>query len=133
MYPSVEMLLVSWLAEAFEDASVAVQTPPDLQGRLPFVTVRRIGGRDDVLTLDIATIDVDWYDETWAGADEGARQVRVALRTSLLGSTVETDSGRATVARVDTTGAPAWRPTTDPGLHRCGGSYRIVTHSRSAA
>lgn len=133
MYPSVEMLLVFWLTDEFPAVRVAVQTAADLQDNLPFVAVRRIGGRDDVLSLDVATVDVDYYAATWAAADEGARQVRLALRTSLPGSVVVTDSGRATVARVDTIGAPAWRPTTDPDLSRCGASYRVVTHSRSTA
>lgn len=134
MYPSVEMALIQWLAARYPGTRVSRQTTAALQENLPWITAKRYAGAGDTtVTLDRASVDVDVYAGSWDEAEELARQVRVALRLYLPGSVIATDSGTCTIAKVDTVSAPAERPTTDPDLFRCGGSYRVVTHSRLAA
>lgn len=133
MYPSVEMALIQWLSGRYASARVARETDASLQENLPWIAVKRFGGRDDTITLDIASVDIDVYADTWAAAEELARDVRVAMRLYLLGAQITTDSGACTIAAVGTLAAPAQRPTTDPDLKRCGASYRVTTHSRVAA
>jgi hypothetical protein len=56
-YPDVERLLVAYLGAAL-GVRVVTDLPANLQQILPLVQVGRVGGADDVVTIDHARVDV---------------------------------------------------------------------------
>ena len=142
MYPSVPLLLVTWLADRFPDARVATDLPGDLIDQLPVITVRRFGGSDSVHSLDNANCDVDVWAASLEEADDLAAEVRVALRLEISGSLITVGPRSGVIARVETLSGPSERPTTWGGtsgskgtgtslmdVRRIGASYRITVHS----
>jgi hypothetical protein len=98
--------------------------PANLQQILPLGQVNRIGGGDDVVTIDRANVDVDTYAGTRAAALALSERVREELRLRLPGVVV----GGVEVCRVDTLSGPAWRPYDDTtNVRRFGATYQITT------
>jgi hypothetical protein len=125
-YPDVERLLVTYLGAAL-GVRVVTDLPANLQQILPLVQVGRVGGADDVVTIDRARVDVDVFATGRGAAVELAERCRDALRMSLPGQVV----GGVTVSRVRTGEGPAWRPYDDTtGVRRFGATYEITTRYR---
>lgn len=127
----------TYLAGEFPDIRVLTETPHDLARELPVIRVRRIGGQDTVLTLDVANIDVDAYAIGEAAATALAEQVRTSLRLNAEGQTIagveETQltpaEPPALIAQVDTISAPKWVPYDNTALRRISATYRIAIRS----
>jgi hypothetical protein len=122
-YPDVERLLVTYLGGAL-GVRVVTDLPSNLQQILPLVQVGRLGGADDVIGLDRASVDVDVYAAGRAASVALAERCREALRMDLPGQTL----GVVTVAAVRTTLGPTWRPYDDTtNVRRFGATYQITT------
>jgi hypothetical protein len=102
--------------------------PANLADVLPVIQVDRIGGGDDVISIDHATVDVDVYAADMASAEDLAEQVRMLLRTDLPGRLVA--DGSAVVSRVRTITGPNRLPYDNTGLTRIGAAYQVTLHSR---
>jgi hypothetical protein len=125
-YPDVERLLVTYLGAAL-GVRVVTDLPANLQQILPLVQVGRVGGADDVVTIDHARVDVDVVATGRGAAVELAERCRDALRMSLPGQVVD----GVTVSRVRTGKGPAWRPYDDTtNVRRFGATYEITTRYR---
>jgi hypothetical protein len=123
-YPDIERLLVARLAGVL-GVRFVTDLPSNLQQVLPLGQVNRIGGADDVITLDRANVDVDAYAGSRAAALELAERVREDLRMALPGAALP---GGVVVCRVETLSGPAWRPYDDAGgVRRFGATYQITT------
>lgn len=122
-YPDVERLLVAYLSDALK-VRVVTDLPANLQDILPVVQVGRVGGADDVVTIDNARVDVDAFAAGRGAASDLAERCRVALRFELPGRVV----GGARVAAVRTGAGPAWRPYDDTtNVRHFGATYEITT------
>lgn len=121
---NVEAVLVAFLGDVLGGPVVTTELGNDLLEDLPVVQVQRVGGDDDGLRLDRALVDVDVYAPGRGQAADLSEQIRAALLHTLRGSTTAT----ATVGRVATVSAPAWRPYENTSLRRCGATYEIYLH-----
>lgn len=75
-FPDVQRLLAAALVPfAGADNRTGIETPADLEGRLPFVRVRRVGGPSDRLN-DYARIEVDVFASTYSIAENLAEDIR---------------------------------------------------------
>lgn len=79
-FPDIEDLLVQALADLTTAGTVY---PPDLEDRLPYTRVRRLGGGDDRRT-DTSLVEVETAAATRAQAWEVARRVQQRLISSPL-------------------------------------------------
>jgi hypothetical protein len=122
-YPDIERLLVAHLAATL-GVRFVTDLPSNLQQILPLGQVNRIGGGDDVVTIDRANVDVDTYAAGRAQALDLAERVREELRMRLPGYPV----AGVVVCRVETLSGPAWRPYDDATMvRRFGATYQITT------
>lgn len=129
-YADVEVMLRDWLdTNTASGVTVIVQPddglPTDLTYLLPLIAVQRIGGLDDTLSLDTATVDVDVFAATHGTAKTLAEQVRSLMRLTLPGTT----SGGLTVARVRTGTAPTGRDWQAQSIHLVSATYELVAHA----
>lgn len=120
----IEAVLISWLEDTVEDVRASTETPADLDSRLPWLQVVRIGGPYDGYRRDQPTVDIAVYDTSGPAASALAAQVQVLLHEQLDGST----TGAAVISRVDTITGPHWVPYDNPGLRRYEATYRLVVH-----
>lgn len=120
----IEALLVTWLEETIEDVRASTETPPDLQDRLPWLQVVRIGGPYDGFRLDQPTVDIAAFDSTGPAASALAAHVQVLLHEQL----ARAKTGTAVVTRVETVTGPHWVPYDNPGLRRYEATYRLTVH-----
>ncbi len=124
-FPDVQRLLVIGLEQVVGAGRTAVETPPDLELRLPFVRVMRIGGIRDRLN-DLATVDVDVFAATYTAAQSLAEEVAEFL--------MGPPSGIREFDRVDCEIAPRELPWVDDNtVRRWGATYRPVTRRRLSA
>jgi hypothetical protein len=122
-YADVEAVLVAYLTAAFPAARVGTETPSAMPTQM--IQVERIGGPDAVPSIDPATVDVECFAATRAGATDLANKVRASLRFAASGYTML----GATIARVDTIVGPGWRPYADTNARRVGATYQITLHN----
>lgn len=126
-----EALLIGWLKTALNPSgappprvSVATETPPDLEARLPWVQVVRLGGSYDGFRLDRPELDVDVYAGSGTAASELALRIQQTLHVDL----ARTKTGAAVVTRVDTVTGPHLVPHENQRLRRYVATYRLTVH-----
>jgi hypothetical protein len=123
---SSDEVTVTWLQEQFPDARVCTETPANLLDVLPVIQVQTIGGADQELPLDFATVDVDVFASGPIATSALAEQVRTSLRVTLPGKPV----AGAFVARVDTVVKPHYVYYSDDALlRRYVATYRMAIRS----
>lgn len=120
-FPDLELALLDHLADLVGgDEHTGNETPDDLQGRLPFLRVTRIGGSDDGLT-DSAEVDVEVVAPTRRVAWTLAELVRERLtaRPFRVGTVV--------IDRATTTVSPFQPPAVTAGVRlvRYAASYTV--------
>jgi|SRR5690606_11193177 len=124
MMVDIEAVLVAWLEAAIPGVHASTETPPDLDDRLPWVQVTRLGGPYDGFRRDQPTVDIAAYAASRPAASQLAQQVQEALHTRLWGATV----GGAVVSRVETRTGPHWVPYDNPNVRRYEATYAFVIH-----
>lgn len=120
----IEALLVAWLEDTIEDVHASTETPAELDDRLPWLLVRRIGGPYDGFRLDQPTVDIAVFAATGPEASALAAQVQRLLHERLARSKV----GTAVVSQVRTNTGPHWVPYGNPNLRRYEATYSFVVH-----
>lgn len=120
----IEALLVAWLEDTIEDVTASTETPVDLDERLPWLQVVRIGGPYDGYRLDQPTVDITAFAATRLGASALAAQVQVLLHEQL----ARTKVGTAVISKVVTSTGPHFVPYDNPGMRRYEASYSFVVH-----
>lgn len=124
-FPDVQALLMDLFADLVGDEHVAITSPADLYGRLPFIRVRRFSGTSDRLN-DYAAVDVDVFAPDYAAADTLAEQVHQML----LGPPPPV----AVFDRIDVLSAPRELEWGDPAVvRRFSATYRITSRRVRAA
>lgn len=80
VFPDVQQVLIDDLVKFVDgrDDGTGYVTPADLEGRLPFVRVRRTGGGNDGLN-DRADVDIDVFGASYRQAVDLARRVDAYL------------------------------------------------------
>lgn len=125
-YIDTEALLIGWLKTVLGYKYVSDELPKNLVDLLrtdPVIVVERFGGADQLITHDIARLDVDVYANTRDGAKHHSELIRAALRTRMLGYR----SGPAVVAKVETISAPIHAPyDSQRAVRRFVGTYQIT-------
>jgi hypothetical protein len=120
----VEAVLIAWLESTVEDVRASTETPSDLEDRLPWLQVRRIGGPYDGFRRDQPVVDITSYAATGPDASDLALLVQQLLHERLWGATT---SG-AVISRVETRTGPHWVPYDNPNLRRYEATYAFVVH-----
>lgn len=131
LFPDVEAHVLDWLKARLEvladgpitDEHVGTETPADLQARLPFVRVERIGGNATHLE-DYPRVEVEVFDSTRAGAYALAEAIRSLLLSPLsrrVGSRID---------NVDTEIAPRRLPWEAAGTVRFSAEYSLSFRRR---
>jgi hypothetical protein len=117
-YPNAEMVLLTEFDAQFAwDSGAAI--PPDLQTRLPYVTVRRVGGPSDTVN-DYPMLQVDVYAATLPVATDTAEQIRAHLLNGhIIGAAGQIDRTICTSAHVEL-------PSEDPTVRRISTQYRAT-------
>jgi hypothetical protein len=124
-FPDVQVLLVRHLEQTLGAGHVGIETPTDLDGALPFVRVRRVGGLSDLLN-DFSTVDVDVFAGLYAAAELLAEQIRQDL--------VGPPPPLALLDRVSCVNAPRELPWGDGAtVRRFGATYTAVARRHTAA
>lgn len=113
----VESVIAPWIEATF-DVTAGGETPADLEAKLPFVRVERIGGPDERFTMH-PRIAVDVFAAT---ADE-ARTVAGQVRDSLV--FLSGPIGNAVIRRVRCDSGPSRQPWANPAVRRLGASYTV--------
>lgn len=119
-FPDIERILGDLLADL---GTVGSETNIDLQTRLPYIRVHRIGGADDRIT-DPARVDIDVY----AADATAAKAVTETIRQRLISGPSATAHG--IIDRAWTESGPQTAPTDDPNLRRVITTYRISMRRR---
>lgn len=120
----IEALLVTWLEDTIEDVTASTETPADLESRLPWLQVVRIGGGYDGFRLDQPTVDIAAFAATGPEASALAAQVQVLFHEQLARIKI----GTAVVSRIETVTGPHWVPYDNPNMRRYEASYRFTVH-----
>lgn len=125
-FPDVQAVLVAVLADLAAADRVGVETPPDLEQRLPFIRVARIPGGSSTDVNDYARVQVDVLGATYAEVEPLTERVRQFLT----GPPIR--SGPAVLDRVSYESGPheaVWSPT----VRRMSAIYLIVSRRYTAA
>ncbi|SET48244.1 hypothetical protein [Nonomuraea wenchangensis] len=120
----VEAALVAWLENNVAGVHASTETPSDLDDRLPWLQVVRLGGPYDGFRRDQPTVDISAFAATGPAASDLALQVQEALHTQLWGAT----TGGAVFSRVETRTGPHKVPYDNPALRRYEATYAFVIH-----
>ena len=126
-YPSVDEVLAAWLPEVVDGVRTWTTDdllPTSLTYLLPLVQIVTYSGADHTVGIDDASVDVDVYAPTRVVALEVAEQIRVVVRTQLVGVV-----GGVTVSYTRTVQRPTSRPYDNTSIRRVGASYMIRTHA----
>ncbi|MFE5828742.1 hypothetical protein ACFQ8W_00475 [Streptomyces sp. NPDC056508] len=115
----VEAVIAPWLGTVIDGLQYGAETPPDLESRLPFVRVERLGGFDDRFRQH-PRIAVDVFAAT---ADE-ARATSSAVRDALLALRGEVRGAVVSDVRCDS--GPSRQPWTNGEIHRRGALYTVT-------
>lgn len=121
MASDVEAVIAPWL-EATLSVTAGAETPADLEDRLPFVRVERVGGPDERFSAH-PRIAVDVFAATADEARTLARSVSDAL-TFLRGPV-----GDAVVRGVRCDAGPSRQPWANPAIYRRGATYTVSLHA----
>ncbi|MFJ6636567.1 hypothetical protein ACIQMR_35165 [Streptomyces sp. NPDC091376] len=113
----IEAVLAPWVEATF-DATGASATPDDLQDRLPFIRVERVGGSDDRFK-GRPRVAVDVFAAT---ADE-ARTLANDVRDALL--FLRGPVNGAVISDVRCDSGPSRQPWANPEIHRRGATYTV--------
>jgi hypothetical protein len=119
-YPDIERVLCDHFADL---GTCGTRTPGDLQGELPFIRIRRVGGIDDQVT-DRARVDVEVFTASRADGEVAAEHIR--QRLSVRGPLYVTSGGRLVV--VDRTlllSGPVELAWPDPVIRMFHASYQL--------
>ncbi len=133
MFVSAELVVIGALQDAFPGFRVQRQTELDLQQSLPVITAVRIPSVGAGVNMDRPLVDVDVYAARWAEADLLMLDVRAFFYRVFPGMQVVTATGVGQVHDVEESSSPAQRPVSDPGLFRCGGTWRLAVKQIVAA
>ncbi|MFB7823881.1 hypothetical protein [Streptomyces hydrogenans] len=114
----VEAVLAPWLGTVLS-VEYGAETPPDLEERIPFVRVERVGGADDRFRQH-PRVAVDVFAAT---ADE-ARAVSSAARDALIALRGEVRGAVVSDVRCDA--GPSRQPWANPEIHRRGATYTVT-------
>lgn len=119
-FPDVERALLDLIAPLLGSAEqTGTETPADLQQRLPFGRVTRVGGPDDGIS-DRAVVDVDVFAATRSQAydiAESVRQLLLAAPHAVAGVVLDS---------VGTIVGPRELPWADENVRRWSATYRAV-------
>jgi hypothetical protein len=106
----LEVDVVQWLiTHVTSDARLVGKTPDKLETVLPVIRFVRVGGTDDGVTLDRATVVAHCFGADLAAATMLALKLGTAYR-ALRGQALD----GAVVTRVETVNGPAWTPYGNP-------------------
>jgi len=119
-FPDVQAALVALLAP-MAGGRAGIETPADLESRLPFVRVMRTGGGSGRVS-DSATVQVDVFAASYGAGEDLAERVRQYLTGRPL------RHGRAVLDRVVCESAPVELPWA-PRVRRFVATY-VVTSRR---
>jgi hypothetical protein len=119
-FPDVERILGDLLGDL---GTIGSETGIDLQERLPFIRVRRVGGTDDRVT-DATRVDIDVY----ATDATAAKALTETIRQRLISGPSQTTYG--ILDRAWTESGPQTAPTDDQNIRRVITTYRISTRRR---
>lgn len=122
-FPDVLAVLVDALEELAGSGHVAVETPADMESRLPFVRVTRVAGDRNRLE-DLPVIDVDVF----ASSYSAGRLLADDIAEWLIGPPPAAN----VFDRVDCEVAPRELPWGDD-VRRFNASYRVILRRRLAA
>ncbi|TDC02281.1 hypothetical protein E1091_01140 [Micromonospora fluostatini] len=117
-FPDVQRALVTILEPLAGAGRAGVETPTDLQAKLPFIRVLRIGGGSDRLS-DFAVVDVDVFAASYGAAELLAERVRQLLTGPPL------RAGAAVLDRITCDSGPVELPWA-PGVRRFGATYQVT-------
>jgi hypothetical protein len=120
----IEAVLIAWLEAHVDDVRASTETPPDLDSRLPWLQVVRLGGPYDGFRRDQPTVDIVAFASNGPAASSLALQVQDLLHEQLEGSV----AGGAVINRIDTVTGPHHVPYDNPGMRRYEATYRLVVH-----
>ena len=121
-YRNVEQVALDVCADLFAADHLGTSTPDNLEQRLPFLRVRRIGGYDADPFTDRARISVDVFAGSYADGVAKAEAVRQRYR-----------SGPYPFDRVDTVTGPVETPWSDGSDVRRWTATYLMSSRRSAA
>lgn len=121
-----EAVIRAWV-EQQTGVPAVTETPGSLGDHMPLFQVVRIGGGDDAVTLDLATISLHAYATGATGSDarSAARTLAYQGRVALYAARGVVFDG-AVVTRVRTIGGPAWTPYDNTTLRRFTGTYQVA-------
>jgi hypothetical protein len=124
-YADPELLIATWL---HGQLGCQMRADPRLPDRWSFdapigMVQRGQGFGDDVLTLDTAILDIDFYAKVADHARDYAERARHELRVNL---PLHVFDGGVFVTGVRTVSAPCWAP--DPGVYRRTAAYQVTLH-----
>ncbi len=117
-FPDVQRVLVTLLEPLAGAGRAGIETPGDLQQKLPFVRVVRTGGSSTRLS-DYALVDVDCFAATYTAAELLAERVRQYLTGPPL------RSGPAVLDRITCQSAATELPWA-PGIRRLNATYQVT-------
>ncbi|MCY0926216.1 hypothetical protein OTB20_08355 [Streptomyces sp. H27-H1] len=113
----VEAVVAPWIEGTF-DVMAGAETPADLEARLPFVRVERIGGAD-ARFAGHPRIAVDVF----AGSADEARTLSSSVRDALL--FLRGPVGEAVIRDVRCDAGPSRQPWANPAVYRRGAAYTV--------
>lgn len=120
----VEAVLIAWLEANVEDVRASTETPPDLDGRLPWLQVVRVSGPYDGYRLDRPVVDIDTFASDGPSAAALALQVQDLLHSRLRGAVAD----GAVFSRVRTDASPRAVPYDNPAMRRYAATNSFVIH-----
>lgn len=123
-FPDVQRALVTLVEQVAGAGRAGAETPADLQERMPFVRVLRVGGGSDHLS-DYAVVDVDVF----AGAYTVAEPLAERIRQHLTGPPPRV--GPVVLDRITCQSGPAELPWA-PGVRRFGATYLVAARRYTA-
>jgi hypothetical protein len=124
-FPDVDKALVYLLADLVGGLEHAgTETPSDLQNRLPYIRVGRVGGTSDEAS-DYPVVDVDYFSPL--GSRDAAVDGAEAVRQRLTGSYHVVNG--VVLDDVDCLTGPRELPWLGTGVRRFTGTYRVVTRN----
>ncbi|WP_369147042.1 hypothetical protein [Streptomyces sp. R44] len=115
----IEAVLAPWLGSVIPGTQFGAETPPDLEERLPFIRVERLGGSDGRFRQH-PRVAVDVFAAT---ADE-ARSTSSAVRDALLFLRGEVRGAVVSDVRCDS--GPSRQPWANTEIHRRGATYTVT-------
>jgi hypothetical protein len=106
--------------------AIGSETPGDLQARMPYVRIVRVGGGSDLVN-DYPQVDIDVFATTSRAGEDLAERIRQFLTLPAPAYT----SG-VLLDRIDCLTAATERPWADTRVRRYGATYRVVSRRQAA-